>query len=211
MKVTKYPQSCLVIERDGARLLIDPGALVTSAGFSANDLLPVDGILITHEHADHLDMDLLKALVASGDVPVVANASTKNLAGDLVTKVVEDGEDFELAGFSITARELPHCDMPDGSSGPQNTGFVIDDVFFDPGDGVYIENLQVESAAVPLAGPDISPRDAFDFIKQIGAKTVIPIHYDYFPAEPNMLSDMAKNIVPDVKFLVLGNGESGEI
>jgi L-ascorbate metabolism protein UlaG (beta-lactamase superfamily) len=210
MKVTKYPQSCLVVEDDGRRLLIDPGSLVP-AEFSADDLLPVDGILITHEHDDHADPQLLADLTATASVPVVANASAKKLLGDVVTEVVEDGQEFELVGFSVTARELPHVDMPNGSPGPQNTGYVIDGNFFHPGDGIKIDDLKVDKAAVPIAGPDVSPRDAFDFIKQIGAKTVVPIHYDYFIADPKQLAGIAANITPDVKFVVLPNAESAVI
>jgi L-ascorbate metabolism protein UlaG (beta-lactamase superfamily) len=211
MKVTKYPQSCLIIEEDGRRLCIDPGSVVTGENFTAQDLLPLDAILITHEHADHADENLLRDLTSSGSIPVVANERTKNVFNNLVTKTVADGEQFEAAGFHITARELPHVAMMDGQPGPQNTGYVLNDVFFHPGDGIKIDNLHVDKAAVPLAGPDLSARDAFDFIKQIGASTVIPIHYDVFPANPQMLADVAQNLLPDVKFLVISDAESTEI
>lgn len=210
MKVTKYPQSCLVIEQSGKRLVIDPGALVSDK-FSAQDLLPVDAILITHEHEDHADPDLIHDLIANRSVPVIANQSAKNLLGDLVTQVVSDNEAFEAAGIKVTARELPHCLMVDGSAGPQNTGYVVDGVFFHAGDGIKLENLQVEAAAIPIAGPDISARDVFDFIKQLRCQTVVPIHYDYFLEDPQLLEDIGKGEVPDVKFVVLGNGQSTEL
>lgn len=210
MKITKYPQSCLIIEKDGKRLGIDPGALV-SAKYKAQDLLPLDAILITHEHEDHVDQDLLRELVKDGNIPVYANQSTKNLLGDLVTLVVEDGEAFEAAGMNVVARELPHCLMVDGSAGPQNTGYVIDGVFFHAGDGIALDGLHVESAAIPIAGPDISARDVFDFIKQLRCQTVVPIHYDYFLENPRILSSMAAGVVPDVKFVVLDHGQSAEI
>lgn len=210
MKVTKYPQSCLIIEQNGKRLGIDPGALV-SAKYKAQDLLPLDAILITHEHEDHVDQDLLRELVKDGKVPVYANQSTKNLVGDLVTQVVEDGEAFEAAGMKIVARELPHCLMVDGSAGPQNTGYVIDGVFFHAGDGIALDGLHVESAAIPIAGPDISARDVFDFIKQLRCQTVVPIHYDYFLENPRLLSSMASGVTPDIRFVVLDHGQTAEL
>ncbi len=76
MKVTKYPQSCLVIEKDGKRAVIDPGSLVLPK-YKASDILPIDLILITHEHQDHADPALIDQLLAAKKVPVVANASTK--------------------------------------------------------------------------------------------------------------------------------------
>ena len=210
MKVTKYPQSCLIIEQEGKRIVIDPGALV-SGKFSARELLPLDAILITHEHEDHADPELIRELVGDSDTPVVANQSTRNLLGDLVTQVVTDNEEFEVAGMKVVARELPHCLMVDGSAGPQNTGYVVDDVFFHAGDGIKLDNLQVQSAAIPIAGPDISARDVFNFIKQLHCLTVVPIHYDYFLENPNLLAGIGESTLQDVKFVVLDDGQSAEL
>ena len=210
MKVTKYPQSCLVIEEHGKRLCIDPGSLV-SARYQAHDLLPLDAILITHEHADHVDRALLRELVQGNKLPVIANQNTKNVLGDLVTQTVVDGEAFEAAGMKITARELPHCLLLDGSAGPQNTGYVIGEVFFHPGDGTSIDGLHVQTAAVPIAGPDISGRDVFAFIKQLQCQTVIPIHYEYFLEDPHVLAHMGASVAPGVKFVILDNGQAVEL
>lgn len=209
MKVTKYPQSCLLLEKNDKRLLIDPGALV-SPKYMAKDLGPVDAILITHEHSDHADPELLKSLTGKG-IPVIGNQSTSDTLNNIVTQIVRDGEQFELAGFQIQARELPHCLMVDGSEGPQNTGYVVDGVFFHPGDGDSIDDLQVTTLAVPIAGPDIGPRDVFDFIKQVQCEKVVPIHYDYFPADPNFYANLAKSSNLGVEFIVLDNGQSAEV
>jgi L-ascorbate metabolism protein UlaG (beta-lactamase superfamily) len=210
MKVTKYPQSCLLIEEEGRRLLIDPGSFV-SKQFTANDLLPVDAILITHEHADHLDSSLLKSLTAQGNIPVVGNASTAEAHAGVITKVVSDRDSFDVAGFHVTVRELPHCLMLDGSPGPQNSGYVIDGVFFHPGDGISIDDLRVENAAVPIAGPDVSPKDIYGFIRQLGCKAVVPIHYDYFPNDPKFVAQLLQSMNDDVKVVVLDNGQSTDI
>lgn len=210
MKITKYPQSCLIVEHNGKRLCIDPGGLV-AAKFKTEDLLPLDAILYTHEHSDHVDPDLLKALLQNSKIPVIANQSTRNLLGDLVTQVVADGQEFDAAGVKIAAKELPHCLLPDGSEGPQNTGYVIDGAFFHPGDGIELKDFHIDAAAVPIAGPDISPKDVYQFIKDLGCKTVIPIHYHFFLENPGILAEFAAQIVPGVKFVVLDDGKSAEI
>lgn len=210
MKVTKYPQSCLILGKNGKRLAIDPGSLV-SAKYRATELMPLDGILITHEHPDHADPALLKAL-ATSTMPVIGNQSTASTLGEgIITQVVADAEHFSVAGFEVTARELPHCPMMDGSAGPQNTGYVIDGVFFHPGDGVAIEDLQVTQTAVPIAGPDISPRDVYGFITQVGAQTVVPIHYDVFPADPEFFADLLQRYDSGLKVIVLASGQSAEL
>ncbi|HUD81657.1 MAG TPA: MBL fold metallo-hydrolase [Patescibacteria group bacterium] len=210
MKVTKYPQSCLIIEKDGKRIIIDPGSLV-SPKYRAEDLFPAEAILITHEHADHADPALIDDLTRGGQMIVVGNQSTSKAFGGIVTKVVSDGEKFEIAGFSITARELPHVAMVDGSAGPQNTGYLIDDVFFHSGDGIKIDNLTVNAVAAPIAGPDISPRDVFSFVKSLGCDTVIPVHYDYFSADPNFFAKLLAPVKPGIKIIVLADEQSVEL
>jgi L-ascorbate metabolism protein UlaG (beta-lactamase superfamily) len=211
MKVTKYPQSCIVLEKDGQRLMIDPGSFV-SEKFKAEDLLPVHGILITHEHADHADSDFIKALIeAAGDIPVVGNESTTMTLNDVVTNTIVDTEELTVAGFRVNAYELPHCKMPDGSDGPQNTGYCIDGIFFHPGDGTELDDLKVQAAAIPIAGPDVSPKDAFTFARQLGIATMIPIHYDYFTADPEFFASVAEQHGAGFTVIPLKDGETTEV
>ena len=208
MKVTKYPQSCLIIEKSGKRIIIDPGSFV-SAKYSASDLLPADLILITHEHGDHIDPKLLDELLDDKKIPVIANESTAKILEGRVTKVINDHETIEIEGFEIAARELPHVLMVNGSEGPQNTGYVIDKIFFHAGDGIKLADLHVETAAIPLAGPDISPHDVYKFISELGCETVIPIHYDFFKEDPTILKN--EYFFPGVKSIILADGETTEI
>ncbi|MGH7195610.1 MAG: MBL fold metallo-hydrolase [Candidatus Saccharimonadales bacterium] len=211
MKITKLPQSCLIIEKAGYRVVIDPGSLVTKS-YYARDLLPLAGVLLTHEHADHVDPELIRALnQGANDLEVIGNEDTAGAYNGLLTKVVKDGEKFKLAEFNIQARELPHCPMIDGSDGPQNTGYLIDGVFFDPGDGINIEGLSAAAAAVPIAGPDISPRDFVSFIKQINCQTVIPMHYDYFPSDPKFYQQLLSGIDGTLNVAVLADGQTTQI
>lgn len=209
MKITKYPQSCLVIEHNDKRLIIDPGSLV-SQRYKPTDMLPLDGILITHEHVDHADPEFIKTMVSGKNIPIVGNQSTANLLGNLVSLVIKNGDDLDIAGFAIKAFELPHCKMVNGSAGPQNTGFIVNKTFFHPGDGIEINNLKISSSAVPIAGPDISPHDIYQFISDLGCQVVIPIHYDYFPGDPHFIAKIL-NSSSSIKVVVLENGEAVEL
>lgn len=209
MKITKFPQSCLLIEYNNKRLIIDPGSLV-SQRYKAADLLPIDGILITHEHVDHADPEFVKSLVNGKSIPVVGNQSTANLLGNLVKLVIKNGDELDVAGFTIKAFELPHCKLVNGNPGPQNTGFIVNKTFFHPGDGIEINNLKIDSSAVPIAGPDISPHDVYQFVKDLGCQTVIPIHYDYFPGDPHFIATIL-NGNSSIKVIVLENGETVEL
>jgi L-ascorbate metabolism protein UlaG (beta-lactamase superfamily) len=57
MKLTKFTHACVRLEKDGRVLVLDPG------NFSETDqaLADADAVLITHEHADHVDADAVAA------------------------------------------------------------------------------------------------------------------------------------------------------
>lgn len=69
MNITKYPQSSLLLEKNGQRILIDPGSFM-AAKFSVGDLPEIEAILLTHRHADHADPDLIKSISAKKVIPV---------------------------------------------------------------------------------------------------------------------------------------------
>lgn len=207
MKVTKYPQSCLLIEKKDTRIVIDPGT-VFSSKYSVDDLGKLDAVLYTHKHADHFD-ELLLAPFKQAGVALFANQSTAELIKENVT-TIRDKDEWVIGSFSVQARELDHCLMADDSPGPQNTGYVINDTFFHPGDGVAIEGLQVDSAAVPIAGPSVSVKDAFDFAKQIHAKRMIPIHYDVFKEDPALVAKFNDSLSLGYEVIVLQDGQSTE-
>ena len=198
-----------MLEKEGKRILIDPGNFVAQK-YKAQDFLPLDGVLVTHRHADHADPTLIGALAGAG-VTVIANQDTTDSLGEIVSEIIDDGGELELGGFKIIAHQLAHCLMVDGTAGPQNTGYIIDDIFFHPGDGVKTAGVEVLAASVPIAGPDISPRDSFAFIQSIGAKTVIPVHYDYFPANPDFFKQTVGRFDKEIVVKPLADGDSIEI
>jgi L-ascorbate metabolism protein UlaG (beta-lactamase superfamily) len=210
MKVTKYPQSCILVETQEVRILIDPGNVV-SPSFAAEQFLPLDAILITHEHKDHVDPLIIKEIISNTDVNVYCNQSTANLLSNIATKVVNDGDKFVVRGVEIIARELAHMTLPDGAEGPQNTGYVINGAFFHPGDGKDIDDLLVNTLALPITGPDMSPKESFDFAKKVQAKHVIPIHYDVLGANPEAYKRYANGCNMPFEMIILNNGETAEI
>jgi L-ascorbate metabolism protein UlaG (beta-lactamase superfamily) len=205
MKVTRYFQSCLLIEEGKARILIDPSGQEKER---LGDFGKLDAVFYTHEHGDHFDADMAKDFVEQGVAPVYANASTAKQIEASKT-VVEDGKEYDVGGVKVKAIELPHCLMVDGSTSVQNTGYLFNGKLFHPGDGKELNGLEVETLAVPVNGPDISLKDAYDFTMQVKAKQVIPIHYDYLGGNPDFLGQSLNK--KGVKVHALTIGDSVEI
>jgi glyoxylase-like metal-dependent hydrolase (beta-lactamase superfamily II) len=90
--VPRYPQSCLVVEVGGRRLLIDPGVFVT-AEYEPDDLGEVHAVLYTHRHPDHVDTDLAGTLHGRG-IELFGNADVCELLGAGRVTEVRDGEPF---------------------------------------------------------------------------------------------------------------------
>lgn len=198
MRLTRYAQSCLLVEVGGRRLLIDPGTLLEGRT-RLEELGHLDAVLVTHRHADHLDPALLGPLRSRG-VPVYGNADVRELTGPDGTVEVRSGQTFELGGVEVVAHDLPHVVLVDGSPGPPNTGFLIDGHLLHPGDGVELTGVHAPVLAAPIAGPSISFHDAYRFVATIGAHTVVPVHYEVFTADPTHFArvcDLAEVVVLD--------------
>ena len=208
MKITKYPQSCVVIEKEGNKLLFDPGFFVAQK-YSADIFNDISAIILTHRHSDHVDENFISEILNLKKVPVIANEDVSALLGSIVKKVVNNGDILELSGFKIEALSLPHVKMVDDQTPPLNTGFVIDDELLAPGDSVDIASRNIPYVLLPIAGPDLSLRDARIFCEKINAQIAIPVHYSIFSDEkPEVAIRLISAALPDLKLCVLGNQET---
>ncbi len=69
------------------------------------DGIEVTHVLLTHHHADHVDVAEYRVL---GDLPVLAHPRTASELGELVTDTLEDGDELEVApGLRIRAIHTP--------------------------------------------------------------------------------------------------------
>jgi len=59
MKLTKYPQSCFLLEYKKTNILIDPGKYSFKNNFRISSWPQINILLITHSHHDHLYIDII--------------------------------------------------------------------------------------------------------------------------------------------------------
>ncbi|WP_037615978.1 MBL fold metallo-hydrolase [Streptomyces aureus] len=170
MRLTKYGHACVRIEDGDRVLVIDPGTFSETEALSG-----ADAVLITHEHADHIDVDKLDA--ARKSVPGLTVHTHPALAAALGrgTTAVAPGETFTAAGFTVQAVGGEHAEIIDGLPGCPNIGFVVEGVYH-PGDSLFVPDQPVHTLLVPASGPWLKLREAIEFVRAVRPARAFPIH-----------------------------------
>jgi L-ascorbate metabolism protein UlaG (beta-lactamase superfamily) len=165
--ITKLMHACLLVEVNGKRILLDPGIFThTDERFDLSMVEGVDRVLITHEHADHVNVDLVR------DVLERSNDAAVETTDSLVAILAEEGIEAVTEGTPQFA--APHERIPIGP-GPQNTGFHVEGAFSHPGDShSFIESMPI--LAMPFSAPWGSLVAGVDRARLVGPRFVIPIH-----------------------------------
>ncbi|MCC3267898.1 MBL fold metallo-hydrolase [Arthrobacter gengyunqii] len=186
MKMTKYTHSCVRLERDGNVLVLDPGSF--SEVEEALD--GASAVLITHEHADHLDRDrVLAVMQANTGLALYAPASlaaelrsaltagsTDSGAADRIIDV-EPNTTFAAAGFEVRSFGGQHALIHPLVPLVANVGYLIDGTLYHPGDSFVIPNgLTVQTLLVPIHAPWSKVGEVIDFVIASGAERAYPIH-----------------------------------
>lgn len=208
MKITKYGHACLLVEVDGARLLIDPGSY--SSGFEG--LTELDGILITHDHPDHLvAQNIQNLLVTNPRAVVLADESSAQLLAGVGVKAVamDDGDEQTVAGVTVQAVGSLHAIIHPSIPQVKNIGFRIGDGFFYPGDALTVPKFKVEVLAIPSAAPWSKISETIDYLLELRPKVAIPVH-DGILSRPSLFGQMLGRFSGQAgsKLVVLETGET---
>lgn len=178
MRLTKLGHSCVRLELHGAVLVIDPGSAPFADATTA--LAGADAVLVTHQHADHLDADAIRAAVAANpDLRVVVPTDTVAALPDVATTVTAaaPGEQLEVAGFSVTTVGGQHAVIHPEVPAPQNLGYLITggQTHGRPGKGGH-GNGNGSGASVHVGGGVYHPGDAFAVPTDRVQTLLVPVH-----------------------------------
>lgn len=174
MRVTKFGHACILVEEGGAKILIDPGAFSTGQ----NEAKGVDAILITHEHQDHVAMDSLKAVLKNNpDAVIYTNHGVGKLldAENIPYQLLEDGQEAEVKGVSIKGYGVDHACIHESIPLIRNTGYMIANRLFYPGDALS-QDVHAEILALPVAAPWLKISEPIDFAVKVKPKVAFPVH-----------------------------------
>lgn len=218
MKITKFPQSCLLIETKGKKILIDPGILKYKEEYF-NIWNNVDIILITHKHSDHCYIEQLEKI--DEKIKIYSSKEVKNAYPTLNIDIVKEDDRIDIEN-KITI-EVVHAEhgyippMKTGAKVTENIGYIIDDKetrVYITSDTISFENeYKCDILCVPISdyGVVMGAFEAALFAKETKAKLIIPLHSDSlkYPVDFSFVERMF--IENEVEYEILENEESIEI
>ena len=234
-KITWLGHATFLLERNGAKILIDPWLSGNpSCPAQYHDLAP-DLVLITHGHNDHIG-DVF-AVAERCDAPILAMfdltswLGAKGLAPERLVGANKGGSvRFDDLGLTVSMTDARHSSSYTEADGTvvflgEAAGLVI---AFDDGPTIYnagdtclfgdmewIGKLWSPDIAILPIGDyfTMDPRQAAYATQLVGAKTVIGGHWGTFgllTGTPAQLSDELAKIGCDAKVVSLEPGQSLE-
>lgn len=176
MRITKFSHSCVRLSHDGSDVVIDPGV------WSERESLDgVAAVLITHEHADHWDIERLRATDAPIHTIEAVATQIREADPEVAERVhvVRPGDETEIAGYAVRVvgekhavihPELPHFD---------NSGFVLTaggTSLYHPGDSFETPGQDVDVFCAPVCAPWAKLSEVLDFARAVHAPRTLGIH-----------------------------------
>lgn len=237
--ITWLGHSTALIESGGVRLLTDPLLRRRVAHLRRRDEVadpgPVDAVLLSHVHMDHLDQPSLRAVGTQTRVIVPRGAGrllTRRGFGDVAE--VDAGDEHAVGELIVRAipAEHPAKRIP-GTAEVPTLGFSIGEeppiLFW--GDTDRFESMATFGGAravlLPIAGwgpklpaGHLNPQTAAEALALLRPEVVIPIHWGTYapvhrgPAPEDPVREFVRRVgevAPEVEVRVLGRGERTEL
>jgi L-ascorbate metabolism protein UlaG (beta-lactamase superfamily) len=211
MLLTKLGHSCVRLEKNGAKLVIDPGV------WSGTDpIADADALLITHEHVDHIDADVVRsALERDGGLELwTVSAVAEQFPGfGARVHVVSHGDAFTAAGFDVHVHGREHAPIYPGMPAVQNVGFAIDGNLFHPGDAFTVPDEPVTTLLLPISAPWLKASEMIDYAKAVSPRNSYGIHDELLNANGlGLVAMLASAFLEDAGgYVRLEPGGSAEI
>jgi L-ascorbate metabolism protein UlaG (beta-lactamase superfamily) len=236
LRATWLGHSTVLVEIDGARILFDPvwarraspSSLVGPARFFApplalDDLPPLDAVVASHDHYDHLDREVVRALARSAAqsrarfvVPLGVGAHLEKwgVAPDRIAEL-DWSESTTVGPLTLTATPARHFSgrgLNDRNhtlwaswsvAGPRHRVFHSGDTGPFPGFAAIglahgpFDLTLVKIGAYGETWPDIhlTPEQAVDAHAKLRGRTLLPIHWGTFNLAFHAWDEPAERVV----------------
>lgn len=207
MKITKYPQSCMMIETNNKKILVDPGKLKYQDNFK-KEWEQVDIILVTHKHGDHIYGDIVKEI----NKPVYSTREVQMAYQDININIVKEDDVLTFDNVKVEVVKAIHGYNPllkGDKEVFENVGYIIDDgknrLYITSDTICFNNNYKCDVVALPVTahGLTMSSYEAALFSKDLEAKLVLPVHMDndFYPTDINFMKENFEKF--DINYKVL--------
>ena len=173
MKITKHGHACLVLEHEGKKAIVDPG-------FYTEDMSGTDqvvAIVITHAHDDHcFEQQVAKVLAKNPKLKIFGTSEVKEKLKDFDVTTVYHGDYYEVDGFKFEFFGDMHQIIHESIPLIQNTGVMINDLLYYPGDSYTTPDRPVKVLACPTSAPWLKIGDVMDFIAAVKPEISFATH-----------------------------------
>jgi L-ascorbate metabolism protein UlaG (beta-lactamase superfamily) len=236
MYVTWYGHSSALVELDGARVLFDPvwGERVSPSTFAGpkrlhpapvplTDLPPVDAVVISHDHYDHLDLPSVRTLLRTQTAPFVvplgvgAHLERWRVPADRIIEL-DWSERTEIAGLTLICTPAQHFSgrlfKRDGTLWTSWTVLGTTRKVFYTGDSGYFPGYAeigeqygpfdvslVQIGAYAPAWPDIhmTPEEGVAAHVDLRGELLVPVHWATFNLSTHAWTDPADRLWLEAK------------
>jgi|SRR5581483_1994349 len=247
LRITLVNHSTVLLQHQGLNILTDPtwserASPISWAGprrrrapgVSWEDLPPIDVVLVSHNHYDHLDLPTLRRLGAGGDSEFVVPLGLRRILPS--ARELDWGDSVALGGTSIHC--VPAFHFSSRSFFDRNRtlwcGYVIESpqrVVYFAGDTAFGPHFSwirerfgsPQVALLPIGAYEprwfmsavhMAPTAAVRAHHILGAETSIAIHHGTFQLSDESIDEPKRQLLacaPPAPFLVLDNGGFVEI
>ncbi len=248
LRVTMVNHSTVILQQRGANILTDPiwsnraGPVSwvgprrrRMPGVALENLPPMDAVLITHNHYDHLDLPTLHRLMSRGDTTFIVPTGVGALLRSQNIGPVQEldwGQSAVHPGFTIHSVPAVHFSARSFFDRGKTLwcGYVIECqgrfVYFagDTAFGTHFAQIReafgpVRLALLPIGAYEprwfmspvhMSPEEALRAHDILGAATSVAIHHGTFQLADEAVDTPQKQLFacqPQRQFIVLNNGQ----
>lgn len=176
MRITKLGHCCLIVEDKGVKLMTDPGTFTRE---EQERITGLSAVLITHEHADHFHAASLSTILTRNPgARVICNTGVGRILAQegIRHEVLEDGETTMIGDVSVTAFGRLHAVIHSSLPTAENTGFLIGEALWYPGDALSEKPPHPRYIALPLAGPWMKISETIDYALALKPELCFPVH-----------------------------------
>lgn len=174
MKLIKREHSCLVLERAGATLIVDPGSFT----LPLPDVHDVVAVVITHEHPDHWTPGHLRRILdVSPDARIFGPAGVVAAAAEFDVTEVKPDDSHVVGPFTLRFFGGSHAEIHRSIPIVDNVGVLVNDELYYAGDSFTIpEGVDVGTLAVPSGAPWLKIGEVMDYVDAVKPRRSFPVH-----------------------------------